>query len=163
MVPSNKITRMTFEEAVASATRLETLERTKVPGKITGAAAEVKEESKQNDQVTELVDRFGIVLARLESMPPQGKKTGENYQSRPYPRAPAAEAAGGEGKTRELSTKEAEETTKNKEGYSYKGNNYRRWEYDRRKYCIAHQKAGHATESCVAKSQTKRGLSSHLI
>ena len=127
---------------MASATRLETLERTKVPGKITGAAAEVKEESKQNDPVTELVDRYGIVLARLESMPPQGKKTGapggrynqwgqdrqqwqsKNYQSGPNPRAPAAEAAGGEGKTQELSTKEAEETTKNKEDYSYKGNNY---------------------------------------
>ena len=54
----------TFEEAVSSATRLETLERTKVPGKITGAAAEVKEESKQNDPVTKLIDRFGIVLAR---------------------------------------------------------------------------------------------------
>ena len=37
-------------------------------------AAEVKEESKQNEPVTELVDRFGI--ARLESMPLQGKKTG---------------------------------------------------------------------------------------
>ena len=75
----------TFEEAVASATRLETLERTKVPGKITVAAAEVKEESKQNDPVTELVDRFGIVLATLESMPPQGKKTdapGGRYNQR---------------------------------------------------------------------------------
>ena len=26
--------------------------------------------------MTKIVDRFGIVLARLESMPPQSKKTG---------------------------------------------------------------------------------------
>ena len=59
----------TFEEAVASATRLKTLKKTRVTGKITGAAAEVKEESKESDPVTELVDRFRIVLARLENMP----------------------------------------------------------------------------------------------
>ena len=132
----------TFEEAVASATRLKTIEKTRVTGKITGAAAEVKEESKESDPVTELVDRFGIVLARLENMPQQGKNPGafgrrykqrgqdkprqqyqnKNYQSRPTTGAPAA-AAGGEGKGQELSTKEIGETPKNKEGYSYKGNN----------------------------------------
>ena len=153
---------------MASATRLETLEKTRATGKITGAAAEIKEESKENDPVSELVDRFGIVLARLESMPQQGKNPGasggkynerghdkprqqyqnKNYQSRPNTGAPAA-AAGGEGKGQELNTKETGETPKNKEGYSYEWNNYRRWEYDRHKYCITHQKAGHSTGSCA--------------
>ena len=54
---------------MASATRLETLDKTRTTGKITGAAAEVKEESKEGDPVSKLVDRFGVVLARLETMP----------------------------------------------------------------------------------------------
>ena len=114
----------TFEEAVASATRLETLEKTRATGKITGATVEVKEESKESDPVSELVDRFGIVLARLESMPQQNNNPGtsgsrynqlgqdkprqqyqnKNYQSRPNTRAPAA-TAGDEGKGQELSAK----------------------------------------------------------
>ena len=138
-----------FEEAVASATRLETLEKTRATGKIMGATAEVKEESKQSDPVSEFVDRFGMVVARLESMPQQNKNPGtsgsrynqrgqdksmqqyqnKNYQSRPNTGGPAA-PAGGEGKGQELSAKETGETPKIKEGYSYKGNNYLRWEYD---------------------------------
>ena len=54
---------------MASATRLETLDKTRTTGKITGAATEVKEESKEGDPVSKLVDRFEVVLARLESMP----------------------------------------------------------------------------------------------
>ena len=148
----------TFEEAVASLTRLKTLEKTRAMGKITGAAAEVKEESKESDQVSKLVDRFGIVLPPQHKIQVplgrditsgvrinQGSSIRTKTQSRQNTGAPAA-TAGGEGKSQELSTKETGETPKNKEGYSYKGNNYRRGEYDRRKYCMAHQKAGHSTE-----------------
>ena len=63
----------TFEEAVASATRIETLDRTKSSGKLTGAPAEIKEEPKEPDPVTKLMDRFGVVLARLETMPQQNQ------------------------------------------------------------------------------------------
>ena len=65
-----------FEDAIASAIRLETLDKTRTSGKIVGAAAEIKEESKEIDPVNELVYRFGVVLARLENMPPQNKNPG---------------------------------------------------------------------------------------
>ena len=80
-----------FEEAVVSATRLETLDNTRATGEITGTAAKVSEESKASDPVNELVDRFGIVLARLESMPQQNKNPGTsgnryNQQAQDKPR-----------------------------------------------------------------------------
>ena len=95
-----------FKVAVASATRLEALDKTRTTGTITGAAAEVKEESKASDCVNELVDRFGVVLARLESMPQQNKNPGTSrnrYNQR------------GQDKPRQKY-----------QSYYYRGNNYRR-------------------------------------
>ena len=117
--------------------------------------------------MNELVDRFGVVLARLENMQPQNKNPGtpgvrynqwgqdkprQQYQSKNFQdgsdkSAQAATSGNGE-KGHELDIKETGETPKNKEGY-YRGDGYRRWDYDRSKYCIAHQKAGHSTESCA--------------
>ena len=118
----------TFEDAVAFATRIQTLDKTRTSGKITGAAAEVKEESKDIDTVNESVDRFGVVLARLESMTPQNKNPGapgsrynqrgqdkprqqwqnKNYQGRPD-NGPQAATAGGGVKGQELDAKETGE------------------------------------------------------
>ena len=127
----------------------------------------MKEESKESDPVNELVDRFGVVLARLKSMPQQNKNPGtsgnrynqrgqdkprqqsqsKNYQGGPNTGAQEA-TAGSEEKGQELDVKETGGTPKNMEGYYYKGNSYRRWDYERCKYCIVHQKAGHSTELC---------------
>ena len=103
----------TFEEPAASATQLETLDRSKTGSKITGAVAElVQEEIKELAPMNELLDRFGVVLARLENLPPppqaqtatgnknipqaKGRPTqfyqNKNYQARPSGpnQAPAA-------------------------------------------------------------------------
>ena len=157
----------TFEDAVASATRLETLDKTRSSGKIMGAAAEIKKEIKENDPVNELVARFGVVLARLENMPQQNKNPGvpgvrynqwghgkpmQPYQNKNFQNVPdnsvQTATAGSEEKGQELEPKEMSEAQKKKEGY-FRGDNYRRWDYDRRKYCMAHQKVGHSTDSCA--------------
>ena len=54
---------------MALATRIETLDRSKSTSNISGAAVEIKEDDKEADPVTELIDRFRLVLATLESTP----------------------------------------------------------------------------------------------
>ena len=85
----------------------------------------MKEESKEGDPVSELVDRFRVVLARLESMPQQNRNPGtsgnmynqqgqdkqrQQYQSKSYQGGPntgtQAATSGSEEKGQGLDTKE---------------------------------------------------------
>ena len=157
----------TFEEAVASATRLETLDRSKTGSKITGAVVEVvvEEEEKEVDPMSELLDRFGLVLARLETLPPPAppgqpapknknvQRTEEQptqfYQNRNYQNRPKesyrAPAAGGRGRGPGPEQRMFGNAPGNGGGY-FKRDGFKK--YDRSEYCLAHQMYGHATDSC---------------
>ena len=158
----------TFEEAVASATRLETLDRSKTNTKITGAVAEVTgaEDKKETNPMNEMIDRFGVVLARLETLPPPAPTPtdarNKNFQrgrgrptaffpSKNYPprtdnqaREPGAAPVG---RGQEQGQPRGGAALGNRGGY-YKRGSYRKFDYDRSKYCLAHQTYGHATDSC---------------
>ena len=157
----------TFEEAVPSATRLETLDRSKSGSKITGAVAElVEERRKEPDPMNEMMERFGVVLARLETLPPppqaqpaagqknfQRAKGGPTqfYQNKNYParynglnRPPAA---GGRGRGQDMGQRKVGGAP-GYQGNYFRRDGYKKFDYDRSKYSLAHQTYGHATDSC---------------
>ena len=138
----------TFDEAVATATRLESLDRakpTKVSLNVMGSEHEREEDPK--DAMVGVVEKLGVVLARIESAPwNRNPNLAKDQQSR----------QGTKGTSQaESSTQRGQEGTKGNAKAKNTGPVYRDAgkgpEPDKKedypdKFCIAHQTYGHSTD-----------------
>ena len=150
----------TFEEAVNSATRIESLDRGKTGSKISGAAAEVVENpDKGKEGLGDLVEKFGLVLARLETAPWQNRPPSTEAKSDPPQRGrgrgrPNQQSSGSD-QNRAGGTVRSEPYNRGRgrgRGRGGRGNGRgsgeAKFAYDENKYCICHKTHGHSTDSC---------------
>ena len=148
----------TFEEAVAIAARLESLDRVK-PSKVTLnlMGTEQEAEGNQMEGVTMLVEKLGLVLARIDSSPwnkgPNRSQDQQNNQSDKGYRQTEGNAkggqAGGRPKTRaKTSGQNYREDGKGTDQEGKKGGTLKKTPYNPARFCIAHQSYGHSTDEC---------------
>ena len=148
----------TFEEAVATATRLESLDRVK-PSKVTLnlMGTEQEAEGGQVEGVTMLVEKLGLVLARIESSPwnkgPNRPK--EQQSSQPDKGYRQSEGGAKAGQTGDRSKAMAKTSGQNyREGgkslnqEGKKGTTFEKIPYNPDRFCVAHQSYGHSTDEC---------------
>ena len=148
----------TFEEAVATATRLESLDRVK-PSKVTLnlMGTEQEAEGGQVEGVTMLVEKLGLVLARIESSPwnkgPNRPK--EQQSSQPDKGYRQSEGGAKTGQTGDRSKAMAKTSGQNyrEDGKSLnqegkKGTTFEKIPYNPDRFCVAHQSYGHSTDEC---------------
>ena len=148
----------TFEEAVATATRLESLDRVK-PSKVTLnlMGTEQEAEGGQVEGVTMLVEKLGLVLARIESSPwnkgPNRPK--EQQSSQPDKGYRQSEGGAKASQTGDRSKAMAKTSGQNyrEDGKSLnqegkKGTTFKKTPYNPDRFCVAHQSYGHSTDEC---------------
>ena len=147
----------TFNEAVATATRLESLDKTK-PGKVTFNLIGVESESETEslEGPAGIVDRLGMVLARIEAAPwnqnPNRQKEQNRQGQKGYTHAEGSKKGGQQGGKADETTKTRDQTFRNTEkGFDQnkkKGTMFKKTPFNPKKFCIAHQNYGHATDNC---------------
>ena len=151
----------TFEEAVASATHLESLDRAK-PTKVSLNLMGVKRKTKEDpiEGMVGMVEKLGVVLALIESAQwnrnpncpkeqqnrqgTKGFSQAENSTQRSQAWAKTHKMAKGTGPAFRDAGKGSEQEKKK----DYRGVLYKRTTYNPDKFCIAHQIYGHATDEC---------------
>ena len=148
----------TFEEAVAIATRLESLDWVK-PSKVTLnlMGTEQEAEGNQVEGVTIVVEKLGLVLAHMESSPwnkgPNRSKDPQNNQSDKGCRQTEGNAKGGQAGGRpktmaKTSGQNYREDGKGPDLEGKKGGTFKKTPYNPDRFCIAHQSYGHSTDEC---------------
>ena len=151
----------TFDEAVATATRLESLDRektTKVSLNMMGSEHEREEDPIEG--MVGMIEKLGVVLARIESAPwnrnPNRAKEQQNRQgTKGISQAESSTQRGQEGtkgnamvKTTGPAFREAGKGPEQDKKKDYRGVPYKRSVYSPDKFCIAHQTYGHFTDEC---------------
>ena len=148
----------TFEEAVATATRLESLDRVK-PSKVTLnlMGTEQEAEGGQVEGVTMLVEKLGLVLARIESSPwnkgPNRPKEQQSSQPDKGYRQSEGGAKGSQTGDRSKAMAKTSGQNYREDGKSMnqegkKGTTFKKTPYNPDRFCVAHQSYGHSTDEC---------------
>ena len=145
----------TFDEAVPTTTCLESLDKIK-PGKVTLNLIGVESETEQLEGATEIVERLGMVLARIEAAPwnqnPNRQKEQNRRGQKGFVQSEGNEKGGQQGgKTRETATSGGQTFKNSEKGFDQNKKNgmaFRKTPFNPEKFCIAHQKDGHATDDC---------------
>lgn len=154
----------TFEEAVAIATRLESLDKNK-SGKLSlnamSSESPIKEPPVEEPEVGDMVkavERLSVVLARIEGAPWNKNPGNTDSQadarsSRGYGGNRAYQKPNQGGAKPKEPSKDASASADTGQKASSGGNKkrypYKKTEFNPDKFCMAHQKPGHNTDECV--------------
>ena len=143
----------TFDEAVATVTRLESLDKTK-PGKVTLNLTESEHETESLEGAAGIVERLGMVLARIEASPwnqnPNRQKEQSRQGQKGYAQAEGSKKGSQQGGKTGEANKTRDQTSRNEKGFDQKkkGTMFKKTPFNPEKFCIAHQNYGHATDDC---------------
>ena len=139
----------TFDEAVANATSLESLDKTK-PGKVTLNLIESEHETESLEGVPGIVERLGMVLARIEAAPwnqnPNRQKEQGRQGQKGYAMAEGSKMGSQQGGKTVEANKTRHQTSRNEKGFDQKKNGmmFKKTPFNTEKFCIY----GHATDDC---------------